>query len=193
MAKKKLESSLLNMFVVLTVVTILSAAALAAMNSATLEPIKKAQQQKTEAAIKEVLPPFATLETKKVMVDDQELDCNDAYNDAKELVGVAVNSFTNNGFNGYIGVMVGFDSEGTITGYQILQTGETPGLGTKADTWFQKDGKGCIIGMNPEKNNITVSKDGGDVDAITAATISTRAFCDAIDRAYNAFKNGGNK
>ena len=89
--------------------------------------------------------------------------------------------------------MVGFDSEGTITGYQILQTGETPGLGTKADTWFQKDGKGCIIGMNPEKNNITVSKDGGDVDAITAATISTRAFCDAIDRAYNAFKNGGNK
>ena len=193
MAKKKLESSLLNMFVVLTVVTILSAAALAAMNSATLEPIKKAQQQKTEAAIKEVLPPFATLETKKVMVDDQELDCNYAYNDAKELVGVAVNSFTNNGFNGYIGVMVGFDSEGTITGYQILQTGETPGLGTKADTWFQKDGKGCIIGMNPEKNNITVSKDGGDGDAITAATISTRAFCDAIDRAYNAFKNGGNK
>lgn len=193
MAKKKLESSLLNMFVVLTTVTVLSAAALAAMNSATLEPIKKAQQQKTELAIKEVLPPFATLEAKKVTVNNEELDCNYAYNEANELVGVAVNSFTNNGFNGYIGVMVGFDAEGTITGYQILQTGETPGLGTKADTWFQEGGKGCIIGMNPEKDNITVSKDGGEVDAITAATISTRAFCDAIDRAYNAFKNGGNE
>ena len=188
---KKLESSLVNMFVVLTVITVLSAAALAAMNSATIDPIKKAQQQKTEAAIKMVLPQFASLEEKMVNVDGEELVCNYAYNDSKELVGVAVKSFTNKGFNGYIGVMVGFDDEGTITGYQILETGETPGLGTKADTWFQEGGKGCIIGMNPEKNNMTVTKDGGEVDAITAATISTRAFCDAIDRAYNAFKNGG--
>ncbi|MBQ8045652.1 MAG: RnfABCDGE type electron transport complex subunit G [Bacteroidales bacterium] len=188
---KKLESSLVNMFVVLTVITVLSAAALAAMNSATIDPIKKAQQQKTEAAIKMVLPQFASLEEKTVNVDGEELVCNYAYNDSKELVGVAVKSFTNKGFNGYIGVMVGFDDEGTITGYQILETGETPGLGTKADTWFQEGGKGCIIGMNPEKNNMTVTKDGGEVDAITAATISTRAFCDAIDRAYKAFKNGG--
>ena len=188
---KKLESSLVNMFVVLTVITVLSAAALAAMNSATIDPIKKAQQQKTEAAIKMVLPQFASLEEKTVNVDGEELVCNYAYNDSKEFVGVAVKSFTNKGFNGYIGVMVGFDNEGTITGYQILETGETPGLGTKADTWFQEGGKGCIIGMNPEKNNMTVTKDGGEVDAITAATISTRAFCDAIDRAYKAFKNGG--
>lgn len=190
---KKLESSLVNMFVVLTVITVFSAAALAAMNSATIEPIKKAQQQKTEAAIKMVLPQFALLKEKTVNVDGQDLVCNYAYNDSKELVGVAVKSFTNNGFNGYIGVMVGFDNEGNITGYQILETGETPGLGTKADTWFQEGGKGCIIGMNPEKNNMTVKKDGGEVDAITAATISTRAFCDAIDRAYKAFKNGGNE
>ena len=188
---KKLESSLVNMFVVLTVITVLSAAALAAMNSATIEPIKKAQQQKTEAAIKMVLPQFTSLEEKTVSVDGEDIVCNYAYNDSKELVGMAVKSFTNKGFNGYIGVMVGFDKDGNITGYQILETGETPGLGTKADTWFQEGGKGCIIGMNPEKNNMIVTKDGGEVDAITAATISTRAFCDAIDRAYKVFKNGG--
>lgn len=188
---KKLESSLVNMFVVLTVITVLSAAALAAMNSATIEPIKKAQQQKTEAAIKMVLPQFTSLEEKTVSVYGEDIVCNYAYNDSKELVGMAVKSFTNKGFNGYIGVMVGFDKDGNITGYQILETGETPGLGTKADTWFQEGGKGCIIGMNPEKNNMIVTKDGGEVDAITAATISTRAFCDAIDRAYKAFKNGG--
>ena len=79
----------------------------------------------------------------------------------------------------------------TVKGIVMDHSGETPGLGTKADTWFQEGGKGCIIGMNPEKNNMTVTKDGGEVDAITAATISTRAFCDAIDRAYKAFKNGG--
>ena len=91
----------------------------------------------------------------------------------------------------FTNVKLSIDKDGNITGYQILQTSETPGLGTKADLWFQEGGKGCIIGMNPEKNNMIVTKDGGEVDAITAATISTRAFCDAIDRAYKAFKNGG--
>jgi electron transport complex protein RnfG len=89
--------------------------------------------------------------------------------------------------------MVGIDKDGNITGYQILQTAETPGLGTKADLWFQKDGKGCVIGMNAKDNPLFVKKDGGEVDAITAATITSRAFCDAINRAYKAIKYGGNK
>ena len=193
MAKKKLESSLINMVVVLTVITVISAVALAAMNQATLEPIKLAQQQKTEAAIKMVLPEFATLDSKTVNVDGEDVVCNYAYNSAGDYVGVAVNSFTTNGFSGYIGVMVGIDKDGNITGYQILQTAETPGLGTKADLWFQKDGKGCVIGMNAKDNPLFVKKDGGEVDAITAATITSRAFCDAINRAYKAIKYGGNK
>jgi electron transport complex protein RnfG len=193
MAKKKLESSLVNMVVVLTVITVVSAVALAAMNQATLEPIKLAQQQKTEAAIKMVLPEFATLDSKTVNVDGEDVVCNYAYNSAGDYVCVAVNSFTTNGFSGYIGVMVGIDKDGNITGYQILQTAETPGLGTKADLWFQKDGKGCVIGMNAKDNPLFVKKDGGEVDAITAATITSRAFCDAINRAYKAIKYGGNK
>ena len=89
--------------------------------------------------------------------------------------------------------MVGIDKDGNITGYQILQTSETPGLGTKADLWFQEGGKGCVIGMNAKDNPLFVKKDGGEVDAITAATISSRAFCDAINRAYKAIKYGGNE
>lgn len=191
---KKLESSLVNMVVVLTAITLISAVALSAMNTATTEPIKLAQKQKTEAAIKQVLPEFATLDSKTVELDGEEVVCNYAYNSNGDYVGVAVNSFTNKGFSGYIGVMVGIDKDGNIIGYQILQTSETPGLGTKADLWFQEGGKGCVIGMNAKDNPLFVKKDGGEVDAITAATISSRAFCDAINRAYEAIKNnGGNK
>lgn len=190
---KKLESSLVNMVVVLTAITLISAVALSAMNAATTEPINLAQKQKTEAAIKQVLPEFATLDVKIVELDGEEVVCNYAYNSNGDYVGVAVNSFTNEGFSGYIGVMVGIDKDGNITGYQILQTSETPGLGTKADLWFQEGGKGCVIGMNAKDNPLFVKKDGGEVDAITAATISSRAFCDAINRAYKAIKYGGNE
>ena len=84
--------------------------------------------------------------------------------------------------------MVGFDAEGNISGYEILGSSETPGLGAKADKWFQKEGKGNVIGKNPANDNLTVSKDGGDVDAITGSTITSRAFCRLVATAYDAFK-----
>lgn len=63
-------------------------------------------------------------------------------------MGAAVES-TTGGFGGDVKVLVGFDTEGKILGYTILQASETPGLGAKAATWFQKDGKGSVIGMTP--------------------------------------------
>ena len=187
---KKAESTLINMVLVLTIIAVVSAAALAMINHATEGPISDAKKAKTEAAIKQVLPEFASLKDQKVMLDGDKdsTKCNLAYDAQDNMVGVAVESSTESGFNGHIGIMVGFDTEGNITGYNVLETTETPGLGSKADQWFQKDGKGNVIGMNPESNNISVKKDGGDVDAITAATISSRAFCDAINRAYKAFQ-----
>ena len=97
---------------------------------------------------------------------------------------------TTGGFGGDLKVLVGFDKDGNILGYTILQHAETPGLGAKADKWFQKDGKGSIIGKNPNKDNLTVKKDGGNIDAITASTISSRAFLLAVTQAYNAYKSG---
>ena len=75
-------------------------------------------------------------------------------------------------------------------GYTVLQASETPGLGAKAATWFQKDGKGSIIGKTPKDGDLHVSKDdksGNAVDAITASTITSRAFLKAINQAYAVY------
>ena len=103
--------------------------------------------------------------------------------------GTAVQSTDPNGFGGNLKVLVGFNADGDILGYTVLEHAETPGLGAKAGEWFQKGQPGCIIGKNPGKNNFTVSKDGGDIDAITASTITSRAFLRAVQQAYNTFKN----
>ena len=101
-------------------------------------------------------------------------------------LGAAVES-TTMGFGGDLKVMVGFAPEGTILGYTLLAHTETPGLGAKADKWFQKGEKGDIVGKSPAEP-LTVSKDGGQVDAITASTITSRAFLLAVNNAYNAYK-----
>ena len=101
-------------------------------------------------------------------------------------IGAAVES-TTMGFGGDLKVLVGFDAEGKILGYTLLEHAETPGLGAKADKWFQKGEKGDIIGKSPAEP-LTVSKDGGQVDAITASTITSRAFLLAVNNAYNAYK-----
>ena len=91
------------------------------------------------------------------------------------------------GFGGELKVLVGFDAEGKVLGYTILQAAETPGLGAKADKWFQKDGKGSIIGKQIADKPLTVNKDGGDIDAITASTITSRAFLKAVNQAYSVY------
>ena len=101
-------------------------------------------------------------------------------------LGAAVES-TTMGFGGDLKVLVGFNPEGQILGYTLLEHAETPGLGAKADQWFQKGQKGDIIGKDP-KEPLTVSKDGGQVAAITASTITSRDFLKAVNQAYNAYK-----
>lgn len=104
------------------------------------------------------------------------------------MLGCAVES-TVMGFGGELKVLVGFDKKGKVLGYKILQSAETPGLGQKADKWFQKDGKGCIVGrkMN-EKKPLTIGKEANDVDAITASTITSKAFIRAVNNAFSAYR-----
>ena len=110
----------------------------------------------------------------------------DVTDESGTKLGKAVQT-SENGFGGELQVLVGFDQEGTILGYTILQHAETPGLGAKAGDWFQKENgeKRTVVGKNPGKANFTVSKDGGDIDAITASTITSRAFLLAIKNAYD--------
>jgi electron transport complex protein RnfG len=190
---KKLESSLLNMVLVLTSVAVIMGGILAFVNHLTEGPIAEQKAKALADGIKEVLA-----------CDDLTVTATDTVkqNDAKgkELtfiiyqtkdaqgneLGAAVES-TTGGFGGDLKVLVGFDPEGNILGYTLLEHAETPGLGAKADKWFQKGEKGDIIGKSPAEP-LTVSKDGGQVDAITASTITSRAFLLAVNNAYNAYK-----
>ena len=181
------------MALVLTAVAVIMGAVLAFVNDMTSGPIS-AQKEKTLAdGIKAVLACNDLVVTRTDTVRQ-----NDAK--GKELtyiiyqtqdaqgqdLGAAVES-TVGGFGGALKVLVGFDPEGTIKGYTLLEHAETPGLGAKADKWFQKGEKGDIIGKSPAEP-LKVSKDGGQVDAITASTITSRAFLLAVNNAYSAFK-----
>lgn len=97
-----------------------------------------------------------------------------------ELVGAAVETYDNNGYGGKLKVMVGLKLDGTVSDYSILETSETPGLGAKAEDWFRA--KGDIRGKNPATSKFTPTKDGGDIDAITASTITSRAFLTSVQK-----------
>ena len=195
MAKK--ESTFINMVYVLFVIAAISGLALGYVYSITKEPIAKAKQAKIERAVKEVLPEFDQVKPSyKVMAYDgsqpkDSLEFFDASLNG-EYVGTAVNTFTMKGFSGLIKLMVGFKPDGTIFKISVLDHKETPGLGTKMSTPKFID---QFNGVHPGSFKLKVKKDGGDVDAITAATISSRAFSDATDRAFKTFmKNrGGNQ
>ena len=190
---KKLESSLMNMVLVLTLVAVIMGGILAFVNHLTEGPINEQKEKALADGIKTVM----CVDNLQVAKTD-EVKQNDAK--GKELtytiyqikdaegndLGAAVES-TTGGFGGDLKVLVGFDPEGNILGYTLLEHAETPGLGAKADKWFQKGQKGDIIGKNPAEP-LTVSKDGGLVDAITASTITSRAFLLAVNNAYKAYK-----
>lgn len=191
---KKLESSLKNMVIVLVLVAFITSGLLAFVNNVTEAPIK-AQAEKTLAdGIKEVMGGMtlnvASNDSVKKQFDGKDFVfiVHKVNNAQGKPMGAAVES-TTQGFSGDLKVFVGFDAAGTILGYTILHSTETPGLGQKASDWFQKGGKGNIIGKNPV-NSMTVNKDGGDIDAITASTITSRAFLKAVNQAYQAYKGG---
>ena len=178
---KKLESSFANMVIVLTIITVIAASCLGAMNNLTAEPIAASKKAKQEAAIKAVLPEFTSLEEDNV--NDQKIFR--AYNANSELVGIAIET-AELGFGGNITTMVGIDANGTIVDYSLLQHAETPGLGSKLVDWFKV--KSDIRGADANKMPLNVSKDGGEYDAITAATISSRAFLNSINKAYETYQ-----
>lgn len=172
---KKLESSLVNMVVVLTVISVIAGGLLAYINKVTQEPIAAINEKNLQDGIKKVI---LGSETGELNVEQPvETDGFVIYQTDK---GTAVKA-VENGFGGPLEILVGFDEAGNILGYTVLSTVETPGLGVKADTWFQKGQKGDIIGKNPGEKELSVSKDGGEIDAITASTITSRAFLNAVN------------
>ena len=157
---EKLQSSFKNMALSLVIISVVAAGLLAGVYLLTLGNIEAQKKAKQEAAKLAVL--------------------------AGHEDGVAIETAVD-GFGGQFRVMVGFDAEGNILGYEILEHQETPGLGSHMVHWFKNADKPGQNIIGRKAGNLAVTKDGGDVDAITAATISSRAFLKAINQAYADF------
>lgn len=195
----KMQSSLRNMILSLTLISLGASAALGFVYEMTKGPIETSAMNKKLDAIKQVVPAFTNDPNQEMfLLPTGEGDSLEVYpaKNGEEIVGYAVKSYTNNGFSGYIGFMVGFTPAGVIYNISVLEQKETPGLGTKMvpeGTPDKPEFKDQFKGKDPADFVLKVKKDGGPVDAITAATISSRAFCDGIQRAYNTFVKGGLK
>lgn len=204
---KKLESNRLNMAVVMTAIAVVAAGILGWVNSITEEPIAQKNAQTVSDGIRSVIVGDRDIEFNVAPAQERNgFVFHKVTDTAGRFLGTAVESADPNGFGGNLKIMVGFDAEGYILGYKVLEHSETPGLGAQADDWFRqpveagsvsgskladvvfgapvKAGSHNIIGLNPADDVMTVSKDGGQVDAITASTITSRAFLRAVNAAY---------
>ena len=183
---KKLESTWYNMACVLTGISLVAGVALASVNKMTMDTIQELNDKREQAAIAQVL---GGGNVKVEKVDTVAINDNNfiVMNVGQKGVAVKAVDPQNASFGGGLTIMVGISPAGEVLGYSVLETHETPGLGAKAAQWFQKGEKGDIIGRNLTEKELVVSKDGGDVDAITASTITSRAFLRAVNAAYKAY------
>jgi Na+-translocating ferredoxin:NAD+ oxidoreductase subunit G len=185
MAKR--ESTFVNMVITLLLVVAAASFTLATVYNLTKEPIDRAREAARQAAIALVLPEFDELRSFNVkpVTGSDSLGFNVAYKEG-DIIGVAVATYTSMGYSGTIRAMVGFAPDASIIDVVHLSHAETPGLGDKIEKG-KSDWSDQFQGFDPGTQDLRVNKDGGDVDAITAATITTRAYTDAIDRAYQTF------
>ncbi len=178
------------MVLVLLVITAVSGLSLGYINEWTKGPKEAARLERKLKAIKSVLPEISNNPAEEMVLlpisgTTDSLECYIGKKN-NQTVGYAISTFTKKGFSGLIRIMVGFDKNGTIHNIAVLEQKETPGLGTKIkDAKFKDQFKM----QNPKSFDLRAKKDGGDVDAITGATITTRAFGEAAQTAYDAMMN----
>ena len=180
------QSTFKNMSLCLLVICLVCSALLAGVYALTKEPIDAAAKAKNEAAIMEVLPETAVTveEERTVEFEGASYTYNLAYDEQGNTVGCAIN-VAPVGFGGPIAIKVGFDVNGVIWNTKVLSQAETPGLGAKCvEPAFSEQFKG----FDPAAKKLAVKKDGGDVDAITASTITSRAYTDGIALAVKVFQ-----
>lgn len=183
MAKKEFSS--LQIFIILTAIALASAGILAFVNAVTKKPIDNAEATKKREALTMVLPASVEkIEPKIFNYKGADVEINVGLDKSGKPAGYAFESITDKGFSGKILFLVGVDVNGNISGYKVLEHKETPGLGDniKGEKFSaQFKGKGL------SNFKFKVTKDGGDVQAITAATISSRATADALQKGLELF------
>ncbi|MDE6877498.1 MAG: RnfABCDGE type electron transport complex subunit G [Alistipes sp.] len=180
------------MTAVLFGITLIASAGVGVVNMITLEPIAQAELAAKTEALNGVLPAFDETLSDELTIDDMIVTVHTASLDGM-TVGYAVEAISKQGFGGPVSLMVGFTPAGEVINVNVLKQTETPGLGTK----MADEGNPLINSIKGQQleqkklvvGKLAVTKDGGDVDALTAATISSRAYVDAINRAWMAFKS----
>lgn len=196
---KKLPSTLPNMILSLGIICLIIAGILALVNVATRDTIAQAETKAKVEAIKEIVPafdnnPYEEQDTVALESEPRPLIVYPA-TQGGQPVGYTIETYTDAGFAGHIDIMVGFDMQSQIVGFKVLKHEETPGLGAKIQEWFTSPAPSAdlirdVRGLDmSQASPLKVSKDGGKVDAITAATISSRAFIDALERAYRVYQS----
>ena len=176
------------MTICLLAICLVCSGLLAGVYALTKEPIDNAAKAKNEAAIKEVLPEEVAKidEEKSIELDGVKYTYNLAYDEDGNTVGCAVN-VAPVGFGGPIVIKVGFKvdaqtGKNLVWNTKVLSHAETPGLGAKcSESAFADQFKG----LDPTVKTLEVTKDGGDIDAVTASTITSRAFTDGVATAVN--------
>lgn len=186
---KKKASTLPNMVIALIVITLAAGLSLGFVNEITAGPKAAAKLAKKINALKLVLPEFNNNPLDEAQLFSSELvkDSIEVYPATKDgqFVGAAVVGSSDKGFSGLIKLMVGFTPDGEIIDIVVLEQKETPGLGTK----IKEDSfKAQFRNKSPKNFDLKVKKDGGEVDALTGATITTRAFGEAVQLAFDTYK-----
>ena len=184
MGKKK--STFLNMTLTLLITTALAGISLGFINDITKGPKAKAKLEQKINALRSVLPEFNNNPVEEVIMVKTEMarDSVELYPALKDgaPVGTAVVGSSEKGYSGLIKIMVGFNPDRSIKNIEVLEQKETPGLGTKMkDDKFLRQ----FRGKHPSTYSLKVKKDKGDVDALTGATITTRAFSEATQMAFD--------
>jgi len=179
------KSTLKNMVLCLVSVCLVCSALLAVVYHVTKGPIEKTNEANKSKAVALVVPGFDAAPVLGNVQFDGKAYPYYTVTKGGRVVGYAIQSATI-GFGGPLTLMVGFTPDGKVYNTAVLQHSETPGLGTKctSDRKFIDQFKG----FDPSSKQLAVSKDGGDVDAITASTITSRAYTLAIRNAFEAYK-----
>ena len=182
------KSSFKNMTICLLAICLVCSGLLAGVYALTKSPIDAASKAKNQAAIKEVLPENAvTIEEEKTIdVDGFTYTYNRAFDEKGETAGIAIN-VAPVGFGGPIVIKVGFKVDNIagkhlVWNTKVLSQAETPGLGAKC---VEPAFAGQFRELDPAAKTLGVKKDGGDIDAITASTITSRAYVSGVATAVN--------
>lgn len=177
---------ILRLIGALTIISGVAGLLLAVTNNVTRGPITVAAQKEMDRSLCVVLPPFTnTPSTDCVTIPVNNKPWVFYIARSNNVVsGVAVVSESSRGYGGVIRVLIGLQTSGEIYGVRILEQHETPGLGTKIEEWnFLRQ----FIGRGASGTQWAVTKDQGDIDAITGATISSRAVIETIRNALEVF------